>query len=419
MQPVDLQAQLEDLRRRMAAAARRAGQAATTVAHAAAPDSVSAFPIEQALNGTIVETPQGQHFQCKRLWERHKRHGSMDISDLESLPADLLEAISEGAAPPAPPGRWAFIDTESTGLAGGTGTYAFLTGIGRIRPEGFALTQYFMRDFGDEPSMLHAVNESLADAEVLVSYNGKTYDIPLLETRYRLARMKPPFGTMAHLDLLHGARRLWKLRLESCRLTELEQQILGVDREGDIAGDMIPFVYFEYLRRKEAWKLAPVFLHNALDIVTLACLTAIVPWAFRSPEDARFSHGAEMVGLARWLRKGDKLDQALALMRRGVERGLNDELLFRAQWDIAGLEKKLGREPAAVAVWSELAGCRNPFQAAALEELAKFYEHREKNYAMALEFTEAALHIAGSEELRRRRQRLIRLAGRPRIGRLL
>ena len=416
MDAADLQEQLEELRRRMKAAAQRADNTASAAEEfgmARASELECAFPIEQALNGQVVETPQGQHFQCRRLWERHKRHGSMDISDLEGLPPDLLEAISEGEIQAVPPARWAFIDTESTGLVGGAGTCAFLAGIGRIRPEGFALTQYFMRDFCDEPSMLHAVSESLADADVVVSYNGKTYDIPLLETRYRLARMKPPFERMAHLDLLHGARRLWKLRLESCRLTELEQQILGVEREGDIAGDMIPFVYFEYLRRKEAWKLAPIFLHNALDIVTLACLTAIVPWVFRSPEDARFSHGAEMVGLARWLRKANKLEQALALMRRGVEWGLKDDLLFRALCDIAALEKKLRREPAAVAVWSELAGCRNVFQAAALEELAKFYEHREKKYAMALEFTEAALRLAENDELQRRRQRLIDLARRP------
>lgn len=375
--------------------------------------------LEQVLNGNVIETGRGAHFQTVRSWDRYQRHGGVEIAELAALPPDLLSALLEDAAPPSTPERWAFLDTESTGLAGGTGTCAFLVGIGRITPSGFQVTQYFMRDYGDEPSMLDSVTEALDGVDTLVTYNGKAYDIPLLETRYRLARLKPPFARLAHLDLLYGARRLWRLQLDSCRLVELECQILGFEREGDIAGDLIPYVYFEYLRSKQAWRVAPVFLHNALDIVTLACLTAIVPWAFRSPEEAPLAHGAEMVGLARWLRREEKLVESLALLRRGVDKGLPEPLLWRTLWDIALLEKKLRREDAAVSVFTELAGCRNGYQAAALEELAKYYEHREKNYAMALDFTESALALGDSPELRKRRERLQRLAARPRSARLL
>ena len=148
--------------------------------------------------------------------------------------------------------KWAFLDTETTGLAGGSGTYAFLIGVGRITPAGFELRQFFMRDLAEEASLLHGLSEYLAQFDTLVTYNGKTYDQPLLETRYRMARMKPPFGRMEHLDLLFGARRLWKLRFDSCRLVDLENQILGFEREGDLPGEMIPYVYFEYLRKREA-----------------------------------------------------------------------------------------------------------------------------------------------------------------------
>ena len=368
--------------------------------------------IEEWLNGEVVQTSRGSHFQTERLYEVHRRHGSLDLSTLTELPHDLLDAISGGELPHSPCSRWAFLATETTGLAGGSGTYAFLIGVGRITPEGFRLRQFFMRDLNEEASLLEGLAEHLAGFDTLVTYNGKAYDQPLLETRYRMARTRPPFASMPHFDLLFGARRLWKLRFDSCRLVDLENQILGVEREGDLPGDMIPYVYFEYLRTKEARRVVPILHHNAIDILTLACLTAIVPWAFRSPEDAPLAHGAEMVGLGRWLCRVEQYERALCLFRRAVSKGLRDDLLFRTLWEIARLEKKLGREDAAVAGYSELAGCRNPFRLPALEELAKYYEHRERNYAMALDFTLSALSHGGSEPLLRRRARLERRLSR-------
>jgi hypothetical protein len=235
-------------------------------------------------------------------------------------------------------------------------------------------------------------------------------------------RAHSPFSRLAHLDLLHGARRLWRLRMASCRLVELEAQVLGHDRGADVPGEMIPRLYFDYLRGLSAQRpapLEPVFEHNALDIVSLACLTAIVPWAFRDPLQAALRHGAEWVALGRWLRQAGKLEQAVEALRRGVAGNLADELLFRTLWDIAGLERKLGRHHAALAVWTDLAAARNPHRVAALEQLARHYEHRERNYAMALEFTSLALTLEDNAALRRRRDRLRRLASRPVNGRLL
>jgi tetratricopeptide (TPR) repeat protein len=276
-----------------------------------------------------------------------------------------------------------------------------------------------MRDLGEEASLLHALSNHLAEFDTLVTYNGKAYDQPLLETRFRMVRARPPFSRLEHLDLLFGARRLWKLRFDSCRLVELENQILGIERQGDLPGEMIPYVYFEYLRTKEAFRVAPILHHNANDILTLACLTAIVPWAFRSPETAPLSHGAEMVGLARWLRRGERHEHALLLFRRAIDKGLPDELMFRTMWDIALIEKKLGREPAALALFSDLAACRNLHRLAALEELAKHYEHRERNYSMALEFTLSAIALEDNAELRRRQIRLERRLAVKRPRRLL
>ena len=410
----DIQEQLAALRRRIARVDRKY----------AAPDPPPAVPrergrlassayIQDLIAGAVVSTPHGEHFETEKLWERHRRHGSMDISQLAELPEDLLEQLSDGAIARAHPTKWAFLDTETTGLAGGTGTYAFLIGVGSIEPAGFRLRQFFMRDYGEEASQLHRLAEYLAQFDVLVTYNGKAYDQPLLETRFRMARARHPFDRMEHLDLLFGARRLWKLRLESCRLVDLENQILGVERQGDLPGEMIPYCYFGYLRTKRAFDLVPIFHHNAIDILSLACLTAIVPFAFRSPETAALRHGADFVGLARWLDRTGRHDEALRLLRRAVEMGLPDALLFKTLWDIAAMEKRLGREDAALTAVTELAGSRNPYRVRALEALAKHYEHRERNYAMALEMTRTARQLEDTPGIRRRELRLKERLERP------
>ena len=281
-----------------------------------------------------------------------------------------------------------------------------------------------MREYAEERSQLQALEEHLAEFDVLITYNGRSYDQPLLETRYRMNRHKPPFGHLGHLDLLYGARRLWKLRLESCRLVQLEQEILGVYREGDLPGELIPYVYFEYLRSQEAQKLVPIFHHNAMDILTLACLTAIVPVAFRSHDAESLSRvgvrkGPELAGIGRWLRAAGEWEQSLELFKRAVDAGLPDQLLFRVLWDIASLEKKSKRPYEALRIYTELAGCRNEHRVPAFEELAKYYEHEERQYALALDFTEQAMRFSNAEGLVRRKQRLERLMSKPRARKLL
>ncbi|HEY2845056.1 MAG TPA: ribonuclease H-like domain-containing protein [Bryobacteraceae bacterium] len=365
--------------------------------------------LENWLGSEQIDTAHGCHLESEKLYERHRRHGSADIGSLAELPADLLAAISGGSAPLAPPAEWAFLDTETTGLAGGSGTCAFLVGVGRITPEGFRVRQFFMRDYAEEASMLDALTRHLTPFRVLITYNGRAFDQPLLETRYRLNRSRPPFGRMEHVDLLHGARRLWKLRYESCRLVDLENQVLGFEREGDVPGALIPYLYFEYLHTGRAARLLPVFHHNALDILSLACLTGIVPLAFKDPENLPFRHGAEIAGIARWLRQAGELEQARVLFRRAVDAGLpNDNLLFRTLWDLAALERKLGADQQATALWGDLAAVRNSYRVPALEELAKHYEHREKNPARALETTRTALAHSDTPALRRREERLVK-----------
>lgn len=430
---LDHKEELAALRQRMAAINRkftepRSGPAAQTLEIQQGPPSPSPIPLpeqhlypEEYLAGEIASNALGTHYQTFRLFEHYKQYGSVDVGSLTELPSNLLGAISAGEIEDAPPEEWAFLDTETTGLAGGSGTYAFLIGVGHITREGFRVRQFFLRDYGDEPSQLAAVAEFLEQFRVLVTYNGKSFDLPLLETRYRMTRQKTPFARLGHLDLLHGARRLWKLRYESCRLVDLENQVLGLERQGDLPGEMIPYVYFEYLRSREISRVVPILHHNVMDIATLACLTSIVPWAFhqdRTAVAARFHHGAELLGLARWLRRAGELEQAAYLYRMSIERGLKEALLYPALWDLGLTEKKLGRVDASLALFTELVGSRNPHRVEAYEELAKYYEHQERNAPMALEMTQCALRYADTPELRKRWARLAKRAAQPRPRRL-
>ena len=403
----NLQDQLAHLRQRMA------------VATAPAAETVDFASVMDILDGAEVQTEHGSHFESTRLWGNHQRHGSVYVSDLQELPSDALAAISEGQLPRFDPRRVAYLDTETTGLAGGSGTYAFLIGVGALTGDGFELKHFFMRDYAEESSQLAALSTHLKQFDVLITYNGRSFDQPLLETRYRMSRMVPPFARMFHFDLLYGARRLYKLAFDSCRLVELENQILGVERIGDVPGSMIPYLYFEFLRTKSAHRMGGIFEHNSFDILTLACLTGIIPRAFHAPLDVPLHRGAEMVGLARWLRAADRAGEAVVLLRRALAKGLPDALTWRTLWDCGLLEKKTGNEAGALALFTELTTAKNPHQAEAFEELAKYYEHTGKNYALALDMTEAAQRLAPSPALSRRRERLVKRATVRRPGRLI
>ncbi len=374
------------------------------------------YDAEKLLDGEVRENDHGTYFLSERLYPSHGRHGSMEISHLAELPPDYLLGISRDEIPATEPGRWAFLDTETTGLAGGTGTCAFLVGIGTIDEDGFRVRLFFMRDYDEEAAMLTAISEFLSSYDVLVTYNGKAYDSPLLETRYRLSRLKFPLERMHHLDLLHGARRLWKQRLESCRLVDLEYEILGVERQGDLPGELIPYYYFEYLKTRQAFRLVPLLHHNVIDIVSLACLTAVVLPAFASPAEADPRHGADLMGLARWLRRNGEDETALELYRRAIGKHMNEDCLYSALWESAMLEKRRGNRETMVGILSDVTEVRNAHQLSAFEELAKHYEHHEKNYRQALAMTDAAVAIGSSPELLHRRSRLSSKLDRPQEG---
>ncbi|MDE0109315.1 MAG: ribonuclease H-like domain-containing protein [Bryobacterales bacterium] len=364
--------------------------------------------LSRGIEGTEQVTSLGTFLLQEHFYPNERSHGSVQIGCLQSLPCDAMHDIVGEQLRSTDANRWVFLDTETTGLAGGTGTCAFLVGIGMIEEGGFRVQLYFMRDFDEEHAMLDALAQTLAQYDTVITFNGKAFDVPLLETRYRLKRLRNPFRGMDHVDLLHPSRRLWKERLGSCRLTNLESHVLGVERQGDIPGALIPQCYFDYLRSGDGSKLAAVFHHNVLDIVSLACINSVLLTILASPDRTSLRHGQDMHGLARWLNKLGREGQALTLYRTAIHSGLPRRDLFAALWETAQIECRAGRHEEQIQLLRDLARVSAMHRAAAFVELAKHYEHRLKDYALALKMTRNAQRHAPSEELCHRERRILR-----------
>jgi hypothetical protein len=311
-------------------------------------------------------------------------------------------------------------------LAGGTGTCAFLIGIGALQGSQFVIRQFFLRDYPEEKAALASLTEALECFEGVVTFNGKTFDIPLLETRYSLARLKSPFQRLVHFDVLHPARRLWKLRLASCELTNLEKHALGIAREGDVPGSEIPQIYFNYLRSGNGQALQPVFFHNSLDIVTLAALTLELARAL-SEESTVGASSLDLFSLSRILDRARVTDRSSAVCRQALAQGLPESVEARALWQLAVQHKQRREHEEAAELWNQLARREEPLALRALEELAIYYEHRRGDAVTALVFTTAALDrlredstgLSHQKRFARRQARLEKKAKRAENSRIL
>ena len=350
--------------------------------------------IEQYVEGRVETHASGEFFLASQSLPFGRPYGKYRIGDLSTTPLHPLDLFLEGHCLPQA-SRLLYLDTETTGLAGGTGTCAFLIGVGAVEGSQFVIRQYFLRDYPEEKAILSALAQRLEGYEGLVTFNGKTFDVPLLETRFALARMKSPFRRLLHLDLLHPARRLWKLRLESCKLTHLEEHILGVRRDGDIPGSEIPAIYFEYLRSGNPQGLQPVFFHNAMDIVTLAVLTleaanVVHPSRFEKSDEAR-GHALDLFSLSRIFERAGDSANSVTACRQALTSGLPEPLEPRALWHLALQHKRRREYEAAVEIWQELTQRGADFSAESFEQLAIHSEHRGRDAQAAMEFAKAAV----------------------------
>lgn len=371
------------------------------------------YRIEEYVEGTIEKNQFGEFFYARQALPFGRPYGRLRIGDLYTADLSPLNLLFEDAALPDP-SKIIYLDTETTGLAGGTGTCAFLIGIGALEGSQFVIRQFFLRDYPEEKAVLVALAGVLESYEAIVTFNGKTFDIPLLETRYALARIKPPFGRLLHLDALHPARRLWKLRLASCELTHLEQEVLGIGREGDVAGSEIPAIYFDYLRSGNAQQLQPVFYHNALDIVTLAALVVELARVIGAAGAGAPLPSLDLFSLSRIYERVRATEKSVSTCEQALAAGLPETVETRALWHLASQHKRQRQYELAAELWKDLASREVELALDALEELAIHYEHRQRDVVTALEFTKSAMErlreqAAAPPQVRRFARRLERL----------
>lgn len=303
------------------------------------------------------------------------------------------------------PGSLRFIDTETTGLSGGAGTTVFLVGAGTIEGDSVRVRQALLVDFPGEPDFLDAVGRDLA-GEVWVSYNGKAFDSRLLESRFVMNGIPPM--EVEQLDLLYWARRLWRSRLESCTLSEIERSVLDRGRVDDIPGFEIPERYFRFLRDRDGAHLGEVFEHHRLDIVSLVHLFLRIERVLADPIAERL---VDCYQLARWIARSDQ-ETAAALFERAVDES-DAEIAARAAISLSRIYRRRRRSDEALRA---LARVPDPLAGPVVTEMAKILEHDRRDAAAALNLVESYLEreptAAGAAEIVHRLERLRRKSAR-------
>ncbi|MBN1303880.1 MAG: ribonuclease H-like domain-containing protein [Anaerolineales bacterium] len=383
------------------------------------PKPVSVQPIEEVVPGEYHQTSHGEAFAAEECYPADYLHGRFALKS--EVPLDMLAAWArDSRLISAPPEAFAYLDTETSGLAGGTGTYAFMVGVGRFEGETFRLAQFFMRDPAEEPAMLEALAKFLAPTSILVTYNGKAFDAPLLITRYTLHDIPVPFQEYSHVDLLPLARRLWRDRLPSRTLKYIEEHVMRAPRSSEeVPGYEIPYLYFDYLRTGDAEPLKGVFYHNEMDILALAALLGYTSELLADPLGGKVEHALDMVAIAKLYEDLGQWDRAARIYEQGLEADLEEPDFWEATRRLSILQKRRGDLEEAVRWWQQAAEKGHIY---AHVELAKYYEHCIKDFAEALKWTEAALaqtrksglpeymHRHWQKELEHRQKRLIRRA---------
>ena len=345
-------------------------------------------PLEELVPGRNLKTIFGEIFSLNHSYPEHHQHGHLPLKPLTSH-----DWLSQWAKAPSTPDLESliFLDTETTGLSGGTGTMPFMIGAGRFIADQFVVEQFFVRNPVEETAQLAALSEFVEGVEGIVTYNGKSFDMPIINTRYIMQRLSNPFTAAAHFDLLHFTRRIWKSRLGQCNLGNIETQVLGFQREqADIPGYLVPDFYREFLFTGDATHMPGIFYHNEVDVLSLSALFGWLAAILEDPSDDRFTEPGDLLSVGRVLEILEReplADQVYssARLQQLEETDRQKSLLLRAR-----LQKRTGNLQEASRLWQEAAALG---AIEALIELAKYYEHHLRHYEDALRFTDQALSI--------------------------
>lgn len=346
--------------------------------------------MERVLGGEVVQTEAGTVLAVHHDTRLDDSYGPVSLRAASDIPAFALGILAPAAGQSLDPRGLLFLDTETTGLAGGTGTYAFLVGAARIEGDRIRITQYFMRDLDEEPAMVAALAPLLDGASGLVTFNGSGFDVPLLETRFILQRRRWP-PVLGHVDLMRPARRVWAGWLDDCRLCTLERRVLGIARDRDVPGSAIPSLYFQFLRYRTAAPLRDVIVHNRQDVLALIALLA---WFARALAGTAPLAPEEHAGLGRLWERTD-VERACGCYEAALSAGLDGEVAQAVRLRLARWEKRRARWAVARALW-EAATAATVFDPRPWEELAKFHEHRARDLATARHVVMRALELAAA-----------------------
>lgn len=373
----------------------------------------TAREIDVLVPGKVCTNEHGSCYVIENAYPSSYRYGGSNLGAALQSDSGTLSALGGTDCEGLSAGKLLFLDTETTGLSGGAGTVAFLVGVGFFEAETFTVRQYFMRDYDDEEAMLRELQQLFNEHQGFVTFNGKSFDINLLQSRFISNRLRPSFKDYPNLDLLYPSRRIWGLKLDNCKLASLEENVLGEYREDDIPGALIPSVYFKYLDDRDATDIKRVVRHNELDILSMVSLLARLTSLLQNPL-SEADGGYELLGLGRIFEATGKTDTMLECLEACTG---SDRYTIRSQAvkRLTGVYKKNGSYDMALEHWKRMESEDSGFELFHLVEMAKYYEHKAKDAVFALVLVNKAMQKcidAGLQrskqydDLKRRRDRL-------------
>ncbi len=371
--------------------------------------------IDVLVHGRVCKNDYGCCYVIENRYPYDHIHGGCEIGSAVNIGSDILTAVGGLDCDGIEAERLVYLDTETTGLSGGVGTVAFLVGAGFYEDDCYVIRQYFIRDYDEEAAMLAELKGLFSRASGLVTFNGKAFDINLLQSRFISNRLRYSFSDMPSIDLLYPARRVWGLKLESCRLSSLEENVLGQVRHDDIPGALIPSVYFKYLDDRDASEIVRVIKHNEFDIMSMVSLLAKLQTMLQSPL-SETDGGFELLGMGRIFETTGNTDSMVECLKActGSERF---DIRIEAIKRLTGVYKRTGRYDRAMEHWKAVESENPEFELFHLIEMAKYFEHKEKAPGKALKIVEKAFQICirsglsadrRMEDLKKRRDRLRR-----------
>lgn len=356
-------------------------------------DAVPPRTLYELIHGEDLETDDGKIFLSQESYPLFMHHGTFPLNKALDISPEVLKIVSgDDSLADFDVKNALFLDTETTGLSQSAGSYAFLIGLGFFRDEEFVIQQVFMHHPEDEPALISWLEAFLKRFTALVTFNGKQYDIPLIKTRFLMNGLSFPINQVKHVDLLHIARRLWRLRLRWCNLINLEHRLLEFNRVDDIPGADIPQVYTEYRETANANILAMVFHHNRLDILTMVSLFSLINEYFKENRDESTLPQADLYSMAKVYRDRHLSNDAISLFQRVIDEQSEPQFRYSAMKDLSLLLKRQGKQNDAVECWKTMTREQSEFDVLPFIELAKYYEHQQKDFSAAIKVCKKCLN---------------------------